>query len=484
MKIITETNLSDIIPEFYIQTFSLLFFPEDNTFGKNDQSENFIKIFVNKNDYGVDISVYIWYNKKAALKSAKIKESSGKDFLFDIGKLFYEAASEITGIYPPWGIHTGIRPAKTAGEIFKKNNLDEIKTLEMLHSDYQMAENKAALALTTYKNGKAAAKNISEKDFSLYISIPFCPTRCKYCSFVSFSTPRLLKLIPEYIKKLVEEIKLIGEISHGMRLKTIYIGGGTPSVLDVKSLEIILDALKAHFDLSHISEYTAECGRPDTITRKKAELFKNFGITRVSVNPQSLNDAILEKIGRNHSARDFFSAFEAVRAAGIENINTDIIVGLADEPQSSMIETAEKLAELKPENITIHSLCIKKSSELKASKIYNQNAPELNETLENIYDMLNSAKYKPYYMYRQKYAAGNLENTGFCLNGCECLYNIYMMDELMTIFGAGAGAMTKIVKNGQIERIANYKYPYEYIERDFQINGEKSKANLKILEDL
>ena len=491
MKIIIDGNLGNEVSEFYIQTFSLLFFPEDNVFGmngKNEKGENHIKIFINKDKDFIDISVNICYNKKTVSKSIKITNG---DYLIEIGKLFYKSASEITGIYPPWGIHTGIRPAKTAGNILEKNNFDETKTLDILRDDYLMDKNKAALAVETYKNGKSAVHNfdidkIDKKDFSLYISIPFCPTRCKYCSFVSFSTPRLLKLIPKYIKKLVEEIELTGKITNGMRLRTIYIGGGTPTTFGCDSLEIILNSVKNHFDLSNLIEYTAECGRADTITEEKLELLKSFGVDRISVNPQTLNDDILKKIGRNHTTGDFFHAFELAKKAGIKNINTDCIIGLADEPESSMINTIETLANLKPENITIHSLCIKKSSELKSElkqeKSYISNNSKLNDILEKYYKILKIAGYKPYYMYRQKYAAGNLENTGFSLDNHECLYNIYMMDELQTIFGVGAGSMTKIVNGARIERIANYKYPYEYIERDFQINRDMNKDKLKLLE--
>ena len=483
MKIATEGNLKNQIPEYYIQTFSLLFFPEDNFFGTRSQTKNSINISADKTGCCTEFAVDICYGEKNSSKSSKTNKIRSEDLLLEIGKLFYAAAGEITGIYPPWGMHTGIRPAKTAGEILEKNNLDETKTLAILRGNYLMSEKKAALALETHKNGKAAAFGAGKKDFSLYISVPFCPTRCRYCSFVSFSTPRLLKLMPEYAKKLIEEIKLISEITQDMRLKTIYIGGGTPTALDASSLENILRAVGESFDFSDLSEFTAECGRPDTITKQKLDLLKSFGINRTSVNPQTLNDETLKKIGRCHTAKDFFAAFEAARQSGIENINTDLIIGLDGEQKDSMTATAKTLAALNPENITVHSLCLKKSSELKSEKTYNQTMPQLNETLDDIYDILKSSGYKPYYMYRQKYAAGNLENTGFCQAGRECLYNIYMMDERMTIFGAGAGAMTKIVKDGRIERIANFKYPYEYIGCDFQIKSEKNKNKLNILKE-
>ena len=486
-------EIKEEISEFYIQTFSLLFFPEDNIFGNNSASENYIKIFTDKREDFIDISLSICYNKKTVDKYLSVLFNNNKKLLLDIGKLFYEAAGELTGLYPPWGIHTGIRPAKIAGELLEKNNYDEDKANLILSEDYLMNKNKALLAIETYKNGLGSnCVSLSDSDFSLYVSIPFCPTRCKYCSFVSFSTPGLLRLIPEYIKKLVGETELIGKITKDLNLslKSVYIGGGTPTTLDCESLEIILNAVKNNFDMTECIEYTVECGRADTITQNKLELLKNFGVGRISVNPQTLNDDILRKIGRNHTSGDFFKAFELAKSSGIKNINTDCIIGLPGESEESMIKTIKTLSEIKPGNITVHTFCVKKSSEFKIKinndntdeNIYMPDAPELNSALEIGYDILKSAGYKPYYMYKQKYSAGNLENTGFCLTDCECLYNIYMMDELQTIFGVGAGAVTKLVKNGRIERVANYKYPYEYIERDFQISRDVNCNKLKILE--
>jgi len=233
--------------------------------------------------------------------------------------------------------------------------------------------------------------------------------------------------------------------------------------------------------LKNILEYTVECGRPDVITREKLEVLKNFKVDRISVNPQSLNDDILIKNGRKHTAEDFFRAFELAKDTGIKNINTDCIAGLYGETGESMLNTVERLAQLKPENITVHTLCIKKSADIKKENIYAPDSPGLNYVLEAGYNILKNAGYTPYYLYRQKYAAGNLENTGFCLERRECLYNIYMMDEIQTIFGAGAGAVTKLVKNSRIERIINYKYPFEYIAHDFQIERDKNK--LEILQD-
>ena len=493
MEINISGSLRHGISEFIIQTFSLLFFPNDNTFGKN-KSGNFINIFAEYIEHNVEIFVKICYNGSIAEKSSVVTRETdeNKELLLSIGRVFYEVASEMSGVYPPWGIHTGIRPAKTAGDVFEASNFDETMAIDILTNRYLMNRNKAALALETYKNGR----NVLEKhsisdasDFSLYISIPFCPTRCTYCSFVSYSTPKLLKLIPKYIEKLVCELEYVGAIARSLRLclKSVYIGGGTPAILSPSELSSVLQAVCDNFDTSKILEYTVECGRADVITREKLEVLKNFGVDRISINPQSLNDEILSKNGRGHTVQDFFDAYNLARDVGIANINADCIVGLRGETAESMLNTIEQLAQLRPENITIHTLCVKKSAELKVKQknenIYTPTSPELSRVLDEGYDILKSAEYTPYYMYRQKYAAGNLENTGFSLDECECLYNIYMMDEIQTIFGAGAGAMTKLVRNGRIERIANYKYPFEYIEHDFQIKRDNHRVKLDILKN-
>jgi len=475
MNIITDK----IIPEFYIQTFSLLFFPEDNNFSKNFESKNHIIISIDRN-----ITVKICYNNKTAVKTEIFENKTENDPVIQAGKLFYKAAGEITGIYPPWGIYTGIRPAVTAGDILIKNDFNIEKTVKKLCGDYMMYKNKAELAVEIFINNfKRGLYDVRENEYSLYISIPFCPTRCKYCSFTSFTGPKLLKLIPEYIKKLTEEIEQTGKITKNMNLKSVYIGGGTPTVLNCESLKIILNAVKNNFNIEYINEYTVECGRADTINEEKLILLKSFGIDRISVNPQTINDDVLQKIGRIHTSEDFYRAFFAAKKSGIKNINTDCIIGLPGESRESMINTINTLIDLKPENITVHSLCIKKSSELKKEKYEISKNMNLNEIAEKYYKILINSGYKPYYLYRQKYTAENLENIGFCLDDHECLYNIYMMDELQTIFGMGAGAITKIVKNKKIERIANYKYPYEYIENDFQINKESNNIKLKILRE-
>ena len=503
MKIIKNGNLKDRVSDFYIQTFSMLFFPDDNIFGKNNSSENYIEVFVNginrehdnktklttDNNINIDILVKICYNKlteqssrlySIATDNYNGEENFKKDLIVEIGKAFYTAASTLTQTKPPWGIHTGIRPAKTAEKAFNDAEGDKSGAIKILTEKYLMDEKKAITALDVYINAKnviagndAPSVYNKKKETSLYISIPFCPTKCRYCSFVSYSTPKLLKLIPEYMRILLKEIENIGVIISEKEyiLKTIYIGGGTPTTLDCDMLNMLLEKIERSFDMNNVIEYTIEAGRPDTIDKAKLELFNRYKVNRISINPQTLNDEILINIGRCHSSDDFFAAYKTARDIGIKNINTDCIVGLFGENKLSMIETVQKLIEIEPENITVHTLCIKKSASIKTDNanddvIYKPYSPEVNYALEEIYELLRQNGYLPYYMYKQKYAVGNLENTGFSKKNRECMYNIYMMDELQTIYGAGAGATTKILyPDGRIERIINPKYPYEYIEK-------------------
>ena len=502
MKIIKRGNLKDFVSDFYVQTFSMLFFPEDSLFGKDDTGENFIEVCADiadiedKANANIIISVKICYNKIVEDKtiscslggdSSDNPENFKKELIVEIGKAIYAAASVLTGTKPPWGVITGIRPAKNAEKAFEAAAGIKSRAIEILTEKYLADEKKAELALDVYLNAKdiiysqhknSAKINVNienERDVSLYVSIPFCPTKCRYCSFVSYSTPKFLKLIPEYMQILLREIEDIGMTikEKGLVLKTIYIGGGTPTILDCDALDLLLGKIERCFDMQNLIEYTVEAGRPDTIDRAKLELLARYKVDRISINPQTLNDDILINIGRRHTSEDFYAAYKTARDVGIKNINTDCIVGLIGEEKSSMIVTVKKLVELEPENITVHSLCIKKSAAIKTDgvsddsrdSIYKPYAPEVNEAVEEIYKILYANNYLPYYMYKQKYAVGNLENTGFTKKNRECMYNIYMMDELQTIYGAGAGATTKIIyPDGRIERVINNKYPYEYIK--------------------
>ena len=333
------------------------------------------------------------------------------------------------------------------------------------------------------------------KTCSLYISIPFCPTRCAYCSFVSYTTPRLLSLIDEYIDALLLELEerfaVIKTI--GLELLTVYIGGGTPTTLTASQLERIFKKICEHVDVNSLWEFTLEAGRPDTITVEKLKVAKEYGITRISVNPKTLNDDILKEIGRKHTVEDFYRAYEIAKNSGIRDVNVDLIAGLPNDDFKNFSETVDKVIELAPTNITVHTFCVKKASDAlrKNSSIYSINVSDANKGVSYSQLKAKFAGYKPYYMYRQKNTVSNLENVGFSIEGHEGMYNVFMMEEVQSIFAVGAGAVTKLVDDrpeeeggAKITRIFNPKYPYEYLrEAESRRMGEdKKQVNRQILD--
>ena len=374
---------------------------------------------------------------------------------------------------PSWGMLTGVRPSKVATEMLLKG-MSKTQVRKKLASQYQVLTKKAALATDV---ALAEAEYVSDVDplaCSVYISIPFCPTRCAYCSFVSYTSKRLLDTIPDYLVMLEREIDMtFDEIKRlGLHVKTVYIGGGTPTSLDEGQLRHLLSVVDRNIDVSTLEEYTLEAGRPDTITAEKMLIARAFGVNRISVNPQTLNDDVLRLIGRAHTADDFLRAYEVARASGIPIINTDVIAGLPGDKFASFSSSFDKIIELRPENITLHTFSVKKASDaLKSfSHVYSVRGGDVGKCVD--YSQIKSMHegYAPYYMYRQKNTVGNFENVGFAIDGKKGLYNIYMMEEIHSIFACGAGAVSKFVDfapaNGEkrvIERFFNQKYPYEYL---------------------
>jgi len=313
---------------------------------------------------------------------------------------------------------------------------------------------------------------------SLYVSIPFCPTRCSYCSFVSHSMDSARKLMPEYVSALCRELEIIGDIvrENGTKIDTIYFGGGTPTSISAADLRAIMEAVERSFDLSAVREYSVEAGRPDTIDEEKLRVIKGLGAQRISVNPQTLNDDVLRVIGRKHSGEDAVKAFELARKVGFTNINTDLIAGLPTESAESFRRTLDRMIELDPESITVHALTIKRAADLFAGGNANIGNPAA-EMVDYSISALMENGYLPYYMYRQKNTVDNLENVGYAKKGFESYYNIFIMDETQTIIGAGCAASTKLVyPGGRIERIHNYKFPYEYIRSFDKLMEKKSEV--------
>lgn len=399
-----------------------------------------------------------------------------------VGRAVWKAASAFTGHSSPWGILTGVRPAKLAEQIAAAGADPE----RVLTEVYGLTPEKAALCARVAKNGASLVTEESRRECSLYIAIPFCPTRCAYCSFVSYTSPRLLSLIPEYLDMLADDIdftfRQIDQL--GMNIATVYIGGGTPTTLDAGQLDRLLSIVSKGVSRHKVREFTVEAGRPDTITAEKCDVLRSRGVGRVSVNTQTLNDGILKSIGRSHTAADFFRAYEIARVAGFNVINVDLIAALPGESAESAVDSARRIAELRPENITVHTFSVKKSAELRRPDSYDSVGAEGTRALAGMHREVFSAGYEPYYMYRQKNTVGNLENVGFALPGDECLYNIYMMDEIHSIFAVGASSVTKFTKGAgderRIKRIFEAKYPYEYL-RDH--TGEAGVLRKKRLEE-
>ncbi len=457
---------------FFVEKFGYLFeeYPQDGDFC-------IIKRTVSENGYTLSVSVKIGDSTDSS-ETAKKGDFRDKEDEAELCTMLFFLLKSLTGIDPPWGSMTGIRPVKKVNELLQKG-ADKQAVFKNLKERYSVSEEKLELAYLTAVTQAEALKSLDKRSYSLYISIPFCPSRCSYCSFVSHSIEShgARKLLPEYTEKLCGELADISAIAKetGLRLDTVYIGGGTPTALSEEQLQAVMTAVQKNFDISKIREYTVEAGRSDTITEKKLEIIRDFGATRISVNPQTMNNGVLKAIGRRHTAEDFINAFNAARRIGFDNINTDVIAGLPTDTPESFERTIEALCGLDPESITIHTLTLKRSAAL-----FRAENKELDgrtgEMVSFGQKTLLERGYLPYYLYRQKNTSENLENVGFAKAGRECLYNIYIMEETQTILAAGAGGSTKLVDNstGRIERLFNYKYPYEYISRYDKMSERKN----------
>ncbi|WP_394961317.1 coproporphyrinogen dehydrogenase HemZ [Candidatus Allofournierella merdavium] len=378
--------------------------------------------------------------------------------------LVYELLKKVTGVRPPWGMLTGVRPVRIIHDR-RAAGLSEAEIRRLFVETYDCTEKKFRLAKSIADLQRPILAARKPRDYSLYIGIPFCPSRCSYCSFVSLSTQREGRLMEPYLEALCREIEAIRDRAEdcGLDLKTIYIGGGTPTSLSADGLRKLMGTVAECFDLSRLEEYTVEAGRPDCTDAEKLAVLKEYGASRISINPQTFSDAVLERIGRKHSAADILRCFEEARAAGHDNINMDLIAGLPGDTVDGFAKSLRTALSLSPENITVHTLTLKRASNLvigHADSDYGDVAAMLEEC-----GALADAGYQPYYLYRQKGTLQNLENTGWCKPGKEGYYNIYIMEEVHSILSAGAGGSTKLVQPGgaKIERIFNYKYPAEYI---------------------
>lgn len=403
----------------------------------------------------------------------------------DIKNLVYHILSEYTGMTLPWGTLTGIRPTKLPMEMYEKG-ASKGDAIRYLKETYLVSGEKAELCAVVAENEAEVLKDCDyDHTFSLYVGIPFCPSICAYCSFSSYPLSVWEKQVDNYLDALCKEIEAASTMMGDRKLLTFYMGGGTPTSLSALQMDRLLTCLEKYFDLDHVSEKTVEAGRPDSITEDKLQVLRKHHIDRISINPQTMNQETLDLIGRRHTTEEVKKAFHMARKAGFTNINMDLIAGLPGETGRHMQRTMDEIVNLAPDSVTVHSLALKRAAFL------NQNreqfpvagADEVNRMIGISHEGALAIGAEPYYLYRQKNIAGNLENVGYARKGCEGLYNILIMEEKQTILALGAGASSKFVFNSgdghHIERVENVKSVKDYIERIDEMIDRKKNFLLK-----
>lgn len=413
-------------------------------------------------------------------KGEAFTDNSNKDYINECERLLsvlvFDAMVAITGIRPKWGILTGVRPVSLLRR-FSRNGMSETEVDEFMVQKMLVTKEKLQIAKGIEVLQRSMLDLLEDRSFSLYVSIPFCPSRCSYCSFISQAGTR--ELMAPYIDKLCEEIDETAKIAYefGLKLETIYFGGGTPTVLESNELARLMDRIERAFDLTNLREYTIEAGRPDTITREKLNSMKRAGVTRISINPQTMNDNVLSHIGREHTAADVVAAFNLARQVGMDNINMDLIAGLPKDTLTGFKHTLDEVLALSPESITLHTLALKRSSRLYAESSTVDKGIDTEKMVDYAMQTLTQSRFVPYYLYRQKNILQNLENVGYAKQGKEGLYNVFIMEEVHNILAVGAAAVSKIIMpfTGEIKRNFNFKLPYEYIRRFDDVMAKKQE---------
>ncbi len=456
--------------EFDMKNLCTIFFPYEKI--KMQGSEEIV-ITTKKDGSCLTVDAVV-YDKRLC---ENYKLVSGEDEQTAMSALLYDVLSDILGFKPPWGILFGVRPAKLMHRFVEQ--MGEEKARAYFINDFLATPEKTNLAIEVMKHENQIISLSGENSFSLYVSIPFCPTRCSYCSFVSHSIERTKALVSPYVELLCKELKSIAQVAKNLslRLETVYFGGGTPTTLNSNQLYTILKTIEENFDLSNVREYTVEAGRPDTVTEEKLLTLKSAGVSRISINPQSFNDEVLEAIGRRHTAKQTIDAYNLAVKSGFDNINMDFIAGLPKDNLDSFRNSIDTAVNLGANSVTVHTLALKSGAYMVTKDLTFDLSDRIttSDMVDYSYNKLSSSGYYPYYMYRQSKSLGNLENVGWCKPSKDCLYNVYMMDETHSVFSAGAGAVTRLKaqKSGKIDRIYNFKYPYEYIDRFEEILNRK-----------
>lgn len=465
-----------------------------NGFSCEYEMNVFMRMFFEKEDEAVITTDFSYQNESihAAAKIDYQGQSWTKEYHFTYQKrnprtdkivfrcflvrAFCSAAQNIKKVSIPWGALSGIRPAKVVRQM-KESGMSYAQIQLELREIFGVAEDKIELAIEVAKKEYEILKGLQENSVSIYVGIPFCSSRCLYCSFVSSDLRTNQRYVDDYITLLGQEIKKTSEIVQklGFYVENIYIGGGTPTSISEEQLAFLLNALHQSFNLSNLKEFTLEAGRADTITEEKLIIAKRFGVDRISINPQTMNDDTLVRVGRLHTAKMAEDAFYMARKCGFEHINMDLIAGLPGENIDIFKNSVDRVIGLDPESITVHSLCVKRAAALRWSQYHLAQAKEMEKMLHYVQVRMGETNRSPYYMYRQKNISGNLENVGYAKEGCYSFYNVNIMEEVQNIIAVGGGGASKLVKGDRIERIFNFKDPCEYIRRFDEILAKKDE---------
>ena len=396
---------------------------------------------------------------KAAQETVRLRRQA-------LQQSYYLAACQLLPIVPAWGALAGVRPTKITTRHLLEGGTP--KSADRLMKDvYYVTEDRRRLAVDCSISTVKATELLDKDDLSLYVGIPFCPTRCTYCSFVSRTIGKKTELLDPYLDALMEEIAVTGKLlaKSGKRIRTIYMGGGTPTTLSASQMATLLDAIRDSFDLSRCIEFTVEGGRPDTLDYEKLKTIRNHGADRMSINPQTMEDHVLKACGRPHTAADVVRAYKQAVDAGFTAINMDLIAGLPQDDFDGFRRSLDTVAALNPANITVHTLALKKGADLFEKREGLSTAQQVTAMVDYANAAMRALGYKPYYLYRQKYMSGSFENVGWSRDNLDCLYNIYMMEEVHTILSLGGGGMNKVnLPDGRLQRFHNPKFPEQYIQ--------------------
>ena len=412
-----------------------------------------------------------------AQRRLKVSEESVRLRRRILQQSYYLAALQLLPEAPAWGALAGVRPTKISTKHMLEGG-SEKSAAKMLRDVYYVTPQRQKLAVDCSVSTVNAVHLMEPQDISAYVGIPFCPTRCSYCSFVSRTIGKRTELLDPYLQALHKEIAVTGKLlaDSGKKIRTIYIGGGTPTTLNSEQMAALLDAIRDAFDLSRCIEFTVEGGRPDTLSEEKLRIIREHGADRMSINPQTMVDSVLRACGRPHTGEDVKKAYGWATDAGFSAINMDLIAGLPTDDYDGFRYSLDTVAALEPANITVHTLALKKGADLFEKRQNLSTAEEVTRMVDYANETLAGLGYKPYYLYRQKYMSGSFENVGWSKNGQDCLYNIYMMEELHTILSLGGGGMNKVnLPDGTLQRFHNPKFPEQYIEMIDCVLEDKKK---------